>query len=471
MLFSSPVRFACLAFAAALTGPASAQDAPLTPPEYAAQAKDVLMKSIGFRTVEHGDQFIAYAEYLAGVLKAAGYEDKDIEITPMEGSATLVVWLRGESSEAPILLSGHMDVVEAKPEDWERDPFTAVEENGYIYGRGASDMKFGVAMLAVTMARLKQEGFRPKRDVVMVLSGDEETRMATTAKLAERFAGASLLLNADGASGALTIDNKPIAYYLQGAEKTYADFRIEFTNPGGHSSAPRADNAIYDLAKALDRIAAYEFPVQWSDITLQSFRETAAQESGEVADAMRRFAANPKDKRAVKVLRSRPEYVGQIGTTCVATMLEGGHALNALPQRATASVNCRIFPGVTVESVRQTLADVIGDPKASVTLIEESSTPESPASPLRDDVIAAVRKALDRRYPGLPIVPYMSAGASDSLYFRARGVDSYGASGLFMRAEDEFAHGLNERAPVAAIDGALDHWHVVITELAGQPGS
>ncbi|MEQ8751577.1 MAG: peptidase dimerization domain-containing protein, partial [Amphiplicatus sp.] len=260
----------------------------------------------------------------------------------------------------------------------------------------------------------------------------------------------------------------PIAYYLQGAEKTYADFRIEFTNPGGHSSQPRADNAIYDLAAAVSKICAYEFPVQWSDITLESFRATSSQESGEIADAMRRFADNPKDKKAIKLLRSKPEYVGQLGTTCVATMLEGGHALNALPQRATVSVNCRIFPGVSVESVRQTLEKVIDNPDASVALIVESSTPESPASPLRDDILAVIRKALDRRYPGLPIIPYMSAGASDSLYFRARGVDSYGASGLFMRAEDEFAHGLNERALVASIDGALDHWHVVLTTLGGE---
>ncbi|MBI1365241.1 MAG: M20/M25/M40 family metallo-hydrolase [Alphaproteobacteria bacterium] len=454
---------AALVFAA----DAFAAETHLTPPEYVTQAKDILKKSIGFKTVEGFGNTYAYAEYLAGVLKDAGYADKDIEVTKMGDTATLVAWLRGDSAEKPLLLSGHMDVVAADPKDWERDPFTAVEENGFIYGRGASDMKFGVSMLVTTMARLKREGFKPKRDVILVLSGDEETAMATTAKLAERFKDAGLLLNADGASGALTHDNQPIAYYVQGAEKTYADFKIEFTNPGGHSSEPRADNAIYDLARALDKIAAYKFPVESSEITRESFREAAKHESGEVAKAMLDFADNPKDKKAIKTLRAHPEYVGQLGTTCVATMLKGGHALNALPQSAIADVNCRIWPGVKVESVRQTLAKVIDDPKASVTLIEESSTPEAPASPMRADVMAAVRKAVDRRYPGLPIVPYMSAGASDSLYFRYHGVDSYGASGLFMRAEDEFAHGLNERSPVDQIDGALDHWHVMITTLAG----
>jgi acetylornithine deacetylase/succinyl-diaminopimelate desuccinylase-like protein len=325
-------------------------------------------------------------------------------------------------------------------------------------------MKFGVTMLAVTLARLRKEGFKPKRDVVLVFSGDEETQMKTTAALAERFADAELLLNADGGGGLLAEDNSPVAYYVQGAEKTYADFRVEFTNPGGHSSAPRADNAIYDLANAIAKIEAYKFPVQWNDITITAFRETGAKTEGPLGATMLRFAENPKDKKAIKELRSRPETVGQISTTCVATMLEGGHALNALPQRAAANVNCRIFPGVTPESVRDTLIEIIDNPAVKITFVDEVNS--SDASPLREDVMAAVRKAIDRRYPELAIVPAMSAGASDSLHFRGRGVDSYGTAGIFMRASDEFAHGLNERAPVAAIDGALDHWHVLITELA-----
>ncbi|MEX0644978.1 MAG: M20/M25/M40 family metallo-hydrolase, partial [Parvularculaceae bacterium] len=239
-----------------IAAPSGAEEAPLTPPEYVAQAKEVFMKSIGFRTVEHGGQFKAYADYLAGVLKAGGIPAKDIEFIPMGDTLAMVATLRGSGEGKPLLLSGHLDVVEAKPEDWERDPFTAVEENGFIYGRGASDMKFGVTMLTVTLARLKKEGFAPKRDVILVFSGDEETEMTTTAALAKRFADAELLLNADGGGGLLSEDNNPVAYYVQGAEKTYADFRVEFTNPGGHSSAPRADNAIYDLAKAIANIEA-----------------------------------------------------------------------------------------------------------------------------------------------------------------------------------------------------------------------
>jgi acetylornithine deacetylase/succinyl-diaminopimelate desuccinylase-like protein len=450
----------------AIAAPAIAEDATVSPPAYVAQAKEVFKKSIAFRTVEHDTPaFKAYADYLAGVLKAGGIPEKDIEIIPMGDTLAMVATLRGSGEKKPLLLSGHLDVVEAKPEDWERDPFTAVEENGYIYGRGASDMKFGVTMLTVTLARLKKEGFTPKRDVVLVFSGDEETQMKTTAALAERFADAELLLNADGGGGLLSEDGQPVAYYVQGAEKTYADFRIEFTNPGGHSSAPRADNAIYELANALERIEAYKFPVQWNDISIGSMRETGAKTEGPLGQAMRRFAENPKDKKAIKMLRSKPETVGQLGTTCVATMLEGGHALNALPQRATANVNCRIFPGVEPESVRETLIEVIGNPAVTISFVDDVNA--SDASPLREDVMGAVKKAMERRYPGLTIVPAMSAGASDSLHFRGRGVDSYGTSGLFMKASDEFAHGLNERAPVSSIDGALDHWHVLITALAG----
>jgi acetylornithine deacetylase/succinyl-diaminopimelate desuccinylase-like protein len=458
-------RLPALFGAAALAFVQQAAAEGLTPPEYVTQATDVLKKSISFRTVEHGGQVKPYANYLAGILKKAGFPARDIEVIPMGDTAAFVATFRSGTSEKPLLLSAHMDVVEAKPEDWERDPFTAVEENGLIYGRGATDNKFGVTMLVVTMARLKKEGFKPKRDIVLVFSGDEETQMDTTAKLAERFKDAHLMLNSDGGGGLLSEEGAPVAYYLQGAEKTYADFTVEFTNPGGHSSAPRADNAIYQLASALARIEAYKFPVQWNDITITAMRETGLKTEGDVGKAMVRFAENPKDKKAIKLLRERPETVGQIGTTCVATTLSGGHAPNALPQRATANVNCRIFPGVDPETVRAKLVELVDNPDAKVTFVDDVNA--SDASPLRDDVMAAVRKAIERRYPGLPIVPAMSAGASDSLHFRARGVDSHGSAGLFMKLSDEFSHGLNERSPVDSIDGALDHWHVLITELAG----
>lgn len=443
-------------------GPALAQST--TPPELVEKAIALLGDSIAFRSVEGSPDTLRYAEHLARILKDAGFAAEDIEVDGSGPAPTLVAVYQGETDESPIILSGHMDVVEAKAEDWERDPFKMTREGDYVIGRGAVDNKFGVTMMVTTLVRLKAEGFKPKRDIILALSGDEETAMKSTAILAERFKNAGLVLNSDGGGGTLNEDGTPLAYNLQTAEKTYADYEISFANPGGHSSRPTKENAIYRLARAIDRIGAYEFPVATSETTLEFFRQTGAMTPGDLGKAMLRFAANPKDKKAVRALRANPEYVGQTGTTCVATMLSGGHALNALPQRATVSVNCRIFPGVTPDAVKETLAEVIDDPAAEIRFIDIPNY--SDASPMREDVMAAVRKAIDARYPGLPIVPSMSAGASDSLYFRAKGVPSYGVSGLFMKPSDDYSHGLNERAPASAIGGALDHWHTLLTELA-----
>jgi acetylornithine deacetylase/succinyl-diaminopimelate desuccinylase-like protein len=453
-----------LALAAGLAAHPCAKAEDTVPPKYAALAKEVLKTSIGYRTVEGGGQLQPYAEYLAGVLKDGGFDPKDIRVAERGGVPTLVATLHGKSAQSPILLSGHMDVVEAKPQDWERDPFKAVEENGYIYGRGSLDMKSGVTSMVVTLVRLKQEGFVPSHDLVLVLSGDEETHMRSAKALAEEFPGAGLCLNADAGGGLLSEDGKPVAFYVQGAEKTYADYRLEVTNPGGHSSLPRADNAIYQLAHALTKIEAYTFPVQTSDITLAFFKGTGPSYGGDIGKAMLAFAGDPRDEAAIAELRKHPDLVGQLGTTCVATMLEGGHALNALPQRAAANVNCRIFPGVNPDAVKDTLAKVIGDPGIKISYVEEPAS--SDASPLRKDVMAAVRKAVDERFPGLPIIPQMSPGASDSIYFRGKGVPSYGVSGVFIKASDDFSHGLNERVPADYFVPDLAHWHTLLKELA-----
>jgi acetylornithine deacetylase/succinyl-diaminopimelate desuccinylase-like protein len=273
-----------------------------------------------------------------------------------------------------------------------------------------------------------------------------------------------MVLNIDGGGGSLK-DGKAVGYGIQGAEKTYADFTITFTDAGGHSSRPTPTNAIYRLSKALERIAAYRFPTQWNDITLQSAAARADVTPGPLGDALRRFAANPKDEAAVEVLSADLNTNPSLRTTCVATMLQGGHAPNALPQRAQATVNCRIFPGTSSESVRQTLIKVMGDPSATVTRVDDGSV-DSPASPLRPDVIAAVTKAVHSRYPGIPIVPAQSAGATDSMHFRAVGIPSYGVSGMFTEPGESFAHGLNEKAPVATLDGALAHYISLLKDLA-----
>ena len=465
MARTTPATFLlAAALVAASLAPAAPGLAKVDPAE-SARALHLLERSVAFRTVEGNGQVPAYADYLGSVLVAAGYAPGDVVFDRLGETGTLTAtWPGSDRAKKPIVLSGHMDVVEARARDWARDPFTPVIENGYLFGRGSADNKFDTSMMIATLVQLRREGFRPSRTIILALSGDEETAMATTRILANKLEGAELVLNGDAGGGLLGEDGKPIIYSLQGGEKTYADFEISTTNPGGHSSRPGKTNAIYTLALLLDRLAAYQFPAQQNALTAAYFRASAPRIPGPIGEAMKRYVANPRDADAIAVLSADPEYVGQVRTTCVPTMLAGGHARNALPQSATVSVNCRIFPGVPVESVRAKLAEIIADPAAKVVTLGNPLA--SPASPLRPDVLAAVRKAIELRFPGLEVVPSMEAGASDSVHFRAVGVPSYGVSGLFMKASDNFIHGLDERVPLGAIDGALLQWHSVLTDLA-----
>ncbi len=438
---------------------------PAVPPDISERSLEILKRSIGFKTAIGEGQVPAYAEYLAGELKAGGFAADDIKITTHGETATLLAWYRGSDPDLkPIVIAAHMDVVPALREDWERDPYVAVVEDGYVFGRGSADNKFGIASMVATFLWLRQEGFKPRRDVVLALTGDEETSQNTTAVLAEELKHAEMLLNSDAGGAYLGDDGKPVVYAMQAAEKTYMDFEVSFTDPGGHSSRPGAKNAIYELAGAISRIAAFRFPAQSSELTKAYFRATGAVTAGPTGEAMLRYAEDPSDRAAYEILASQPEYVGQLSTTCVATMAKAGHAPNALPQRAMVNINCRVFPGESVESVRSALVAVIDDPLAQVKVLGKPVP--SDASPLREDVMKALRKAIDLRAPGLPIVPSMSAGASDSLYFRNVGVPSYGVSGIFMHPKDNFAHGLNERVPVATIDGALIQWRSLLKQLA-----
>jgi len=453
---------AVMSFAAGAT----ASGKPAVDPALHDQALAILQKSISFRTVDGAGQVPAYAEYLKSVLVEAGYAPSDITIEPVANTATLVARFKGtDSKKKPLLVIGHMDVVEARREDWERDPFTPVLENGYVFGRGSVDNKFEVSMITATLAKLKREGWKPRRDVILALSGDEETSMVSTRKLAEQFKDAELALNGDAGGGLLSEEGQPVVYGLQAGEKTYADFKLTVTNPGGHSSRPGKVNAINQLAAALGRIGEYRFPAMHNELTLAYFRESLPKLSGATAEAVKRYVANPEDQQAIATLSEDPNYVGQLRTTCVATMVEGGHATNALPQKAVANINCRIFPGTPVAEVQKTLAEVAADPEVKITQ-ENTGSVASDASPLRKDVMAAVTKAVHANYPGLSIVPSMSAGATDSMHFRAVGVPSYGVSGLFMKDSDEFSHGLNERVPVSSIDGALAHWNSLLKDLA-----
>jgi acetylornithine deacetylase/succinyl-diaminopimelate desuccinylase-like protein len=434
-----------------------------------AEARAILDKLIAYRTSEGLGQVPAMAQYLADRFRQAGFPEDDIHILPSGETASLVVRYRGTGKAGkPMLVLAHMDVVTAKPEEWERDPFRLVEENGYFFGRGTSDIKSDIALITTTFLRLRAEKFVPARDIIIAFSGDEEARMATTRELATKYrelTDAEFAINGDGGGGSLDeATGKAQVYELQGAEKSFASYEFTAHNPGGHSSQPRQDNAIYDLAHALENLRDHAFPVMWNEWTLGSFRAAAAATPGEIGQAMAKFAANPGDPGAAATLSGNPAMVGRVRTTCVATMLSGGHAENALPQTATATVNCRIFPGTSAEEVRATLQQVAGD-RIEVKVIGNPHS--APPSPMRADVMAAVTKAVHTSYPGVPIVPDQAPYATDGSVWRAEGIPTYGAGSLFMKQSDEFEHGLNERVPVASFYAGLDHWYVLLKTLAG----
>ena len=435
-------------------------------PGDAAQARDILAKGVGFATVKGRGNTPAYAAYIKSVLVAGGFAPADVTIEETHNTAILHAVYRGTGKKRPIAVAGHMDVVEANPKDWVRDPFTFVEDKGYYFGRGVSDDKFDVSMEVATLVRLKAEGFKPNRDIHLFLSGDEETDGETAKIQAQqaKAAGVEFLLNGDSGGGLLDAAGKPEAYSLSAAEKTYADFAGTITNPGGHSSLPTTPNAIVQAAAATERMAAFKFPAEISEITRASLKDAGLKHGGALGAAMVAYAANPKDEQAIAVLRADPQTVGQIGTTCVPTMITGGHAPNALPQRVTVTINCRIWPGVAPEEVRKDLERAAAEP--AMTLKAANPFGYAPASPLRPDVTAAVQKAIGTRFPGFAAVPGMDAGASDSVEYRALGIPSYGVSGLMMQAKDVFIHGLNERVPASAVGPALEHWHILLTELA-----
>jgi len=388
---------------------------------------------------------------------------------PFGQTSGLVVRYRGDGSGGrPILFLAHMDVVPARRAEWERDPFTLIEENGYFFGRGSIDNKAGLTLMAATFLQLRAEGFRPTRDLIIWFSGDEETTGATTRALLrehrELLGDAEFALNSDAGGGVLSPNGAAQAYFMQTAEKTYASYTLTARNPGGHSSLPRADNAIFDLMEALAQLREYKFPVMWNDTTIESFRATGAQIGGEDGAAMLRFARRPGDRRSAEILSRNPSFVGQLRTTCVPTLLAAGHAENALPQTATATVNCRVFPGVDPAAVQAQLQRLAGD---AVTVAPVDASNVSDASPLRQDVIDAVRRAVHASYPGVPITPAMSAAATDGVFFRSAGIPTYGVGEAFMREADEYAHGLNERNPVASFYNGLTHWRILIGELAG----
>ena len=459
-------------FAVVLLGSVSvlAATPPAVPEASRVAARDIFAHVVAVESSIGKGNVPKVAEYLADRFRKGGFPAADVHVLPLGDSASLVVRYRGDGSGGrPIALLAHMDVVTAKRADWERDPFTLTEENGYFYGRGTLDIKQDVALLAATFLRLKSEGFVPTRDLIIAFSGDEETEQLTTMDLVQHHRelfDAEFALNGDGGGGVLSEDSAtPVVYYVQGAEKSSAKFLLTTHNPGGHSSQPRADNAIYELADALKAVQRYEFPVRWNDWTIGDFKASGAVTPGALGAAMSRFAANPHDASAAAELSKDPAYVGRVRTTCITTMIEGGHAENALPQSATATVNCRIFPGTPAAEVQATLQKIVG-PRVEVRPGYDALV--SDPSPLRADVMKAVGTAVQAANPGAVIVPTQASYATDGAVFRNAGIPTYGVGSIFSKNSEQFAHGLNERIRVDAFYAGLTHWYVLIKELSAR---
>ena len=432
------------------------QDGAATPPAVNQMAHDIFKQLVEINTTDSVGNVTTAAEAMAKRLRDTGFADEDVIVAgPNEKKKNVVVRFRGSGKRKPILFIGHLDVVEARREDWTTDPFQFVEKDGFFYGRGTNDMKAGDALLLTTFIRLKKEDYVPDRDLILALTADEEggnfNGVAWLLKEHRDWVDAEYCINLDG--GEFEQQNgKRLLAAMQGSEKVYADFQFESVNPGGHSSEPVRDNAIYHLAGALARLREYDFPVKVNEITQNYFARTAEISPGDSAADLKAVAKDPPDQAAAARLSREPYYNTLLRTTCVATMLSGGHAPNALPQTARANVNCRIFPGDDPEEVRRTLERVAADSKVSVTLVPQLGADSKPVptvtvppSALLPEVVKAMEKTLNESYPGVPLVATMSAGASDGKFTRTAGIPTFGIACMFFELGDNRAHGKDER--------------------------
>src|SRR5262245_21829756 len=404
---------------------------------------------------------------MAERLKAAGFPEEDVNVLgPHPRKGNLVARLRGTGARRPILLLAHIDVVEAKRDDWSFDPFTFLEKDGYYYGRGTADDKAMAAIFIANLIRFKQEGFKPDRDVIVALTADEEggdyNGVEWLLKNHPHLIEAEFGLN-EGGGGAIR-NGKRLFNSVQASEKVYQSFRLEVKHKGGHSSRPVKDNAIYHLAAGLQRLAAFDFPVNLNEVTRAYFERVSKVESGESAAAMKGVIQNPPDARSVAHLGDIPAYNATMRTTCVATMMEAGHAENALPQTARATVNCRILPTETAERTRETLVKVVNDGRITIAPVREAKP--SPPSPLTAEVMRPVEAITAAMWPGVPVVPVMSTGATDSLYLRKAGIPTYGTSGIFGDIDDSRSHGKDERVAVKSLYEGQEYLYRLVKALA-----
>jgi acetylornithine deacetylase/succinyl-diaminopimelate desuccinylase-like protein len=432
------------------------------------QAREIFKQLIEINTTDSVGDNTRAAEAMAARFRAAGFAESDVHVGgPVPRKGNLVVRLRGTGTARPILFLGHLDVVEARRADWSFDPFQFREQDGYFYGRGAEDMKADDAILVSTFLRMKQEGFRPARDLILALTSDEEGGPANGVdwllKNHRDWIAAEFCVNSDGGGGVIK-KGRQLYVSVEAAEKIFVTFKLEATNPGGHSSLPTKDNAIYELAEGLARLARFDFPVRLFDVTRANFERMAPLYGGPVGADLKAVTQNPNDAAAVARLSATPRYNAWLRTTCVATMLSGGHAENALPQSATAVVNCRMLPVDKQQDVQHTLETVLADPKIRVSVMTPAkAAPYVPMNPL---VMRVVTEVAGKTWPGLPVIPQMATGASDAVYLNAGGIPTYGVSGLFGDEDDVRAHGRDERILVKSFDEAIGFMYQVVTTLA-----
>ena len=437
------------------------------------QLRSIYQELVETNTTDSVGSCTVAAQKMAKRLKAAGYRDSDMQLIVPPGNqkkGNLVLRLKGDGSKKPLLLLAHIDVVEAKRADWTRDPFKLVEENGMFYARGSSDDKAMASVFVDSMIRFKREKLQPKRDIIMALTCDEEAQSAEyngvdfLIKHHRPLIDAELALN-EGGGGLLDKDDKPVRHGVQAGEKVYQTFRLEATNKGGHSSVPPRDNAIYQLSEALARLGKFDFPFHLSEVTRAYYEKMSTVESGQVAADMKAILSDPPDQAALDRLYAvSPFHNSSVRTTCVATMLEGGHAANALPQKARAVVNCRILPGEPIEQIEKTLVRVIADDNVKLSRMDEGVV--SPAPPLTPSLMKAVEEISNDIWPGVPVIPTMSTGATDGRYLNNAGIWTYGITGMFAGPEGSGAHGLNEHLRVKSLYNGQEYLYRLAKRLA-----
>jgi len=433
-------------------------------------ARSIFKELIETNTVHSTGNTTTAAVAMAKQLKDAGYADKDIQVVgPNERNRNLVVRLHGSGKHAPILFLAHLDVVEARREDWSMDPFKLTEKDGYFYGRGTLDIKDGAAILLADFIRLKKEDYVPDRDLILALTAGEESGAEYNGvewllKNQRLLINADFCINMDAGDPQLK-NGKRISRTVQASEKGVLNFTLEARGPGGHSSLPSKDNVIYRLAEGLTKMEAYDFPVQFNEVTKSYFAKMSSFENGQLADDMKSVSQNAPGDEVIKRLAASAYYNAMMRTTCVATMLDAGHAINALPQSAKAIVNCRVMPGSTEAEIKKQLADVLADSQIHVSVMNGLKT--NPASALTPELMRTIEQVTQKLWPGIPVLPVMEVGATDGIYLRGEGIPTYGVSGVFIDEDDNRAHGKDERIGVKEFYDGLEYEYELIKAFAG----